>query len=373
MLAHFARILTLLLFPSLVFAQSLDYSILSPTGNNGTSTFLVKDGELTVRTSGIRFLETGNTLTAYAALGISPDKSIVSVLKKKGDAGEIVILNSRGDTLNTFSSVMLGRSDPSLGMYPMNNGNVVLRDNITNFTFYNTLGKILHSNSFSSQTKGGEAISEVAMGADGRTLIIYNPKIKRGDQLGSKAQVKISGGEFKNIYHSTDRYIKDVNISDDGNIATLITAKEGTDDRVIIMDQYGNVLNTLTTDEDLIGASLSDDNGYISLYSGGRVMVYTLEGKRLGATSFRSGVMLADYFPEDNLILALTGNFSESSGILNNAGFRAINLEQREIASKKFRLSIGFTDAISPEFVRISSNEYELQGGSKNVSIRTDF
>lgn len=374
MVAYCARILILVLFPSILLGQSLDLSVLSPTKNNSPSTFLLESGEVSIRSNGIRFLSTGNTLTGYEALGVAPDHSIVSVLNQQGDAGQIVVLNSKGDTLNAFSTGRLSRRDPSLAVYPFNNGSVLFQDNIANFTLYNTLGDIAFSLSSSSQTKGGEAISKVAGSPCGKTLVVYNPKIKRGNRLGSKAQVKMTGGEFKNIFQSLERYIKDLSVSDDGNIVTVITAKEGTDDRVIIMDKYGNRLNTISTDEDLIGTSLSGDNEYISLYAGGRVMVHSmLDGERVGATSFRSPVFIADYFPEDNLILALTGSYSEDSGVLNNVEFRAVDLKQREITSEEFTSSLGFSKAISPKFIRLSSGEYRLVGGSKRVRIRSRF
>lgn len=373
MVAYCVRILMLVLFPSVLLGQSLDLSVSSPTKNNSTSTFMLESGEVSIRSNGIRFLSTGNTLTGYVSLGVAPDHSIVSVLNPKGDSGQIVVLNSRGDTLNAFSTGMMSREDPSLAVYPFNNGSVLFQDNIANFTLYNTLGDLAYSLSSSSQTKGGEAISQVAGSPDGKTLVVYNPKIKRGDRMGSKAQVKMTGGNFKNIFRSPDRYIKDLSVSDDGNMVTVITAKEGTDDKVIIMDKYGNTLNTISTDEDLIGTSLSVDNEYISLYSGGRVMAYSIEGERQGATSFRSPVFIADYFPEDNLILALTGSYSEDSGVLTNVEFRAVDLKRREITSEELGSSLGFSDAISTKFIRLSSGKYRLEGSSKSVTIRARF
>lgn len=103
-------------------------------------------------------------------------------------------------------------------------------------------------------------------------------------------------------------------------------------------------------------------------------MVYSaLDGERMGATSFREPVYLADYFPEDNLILALTGSFDENSGVLSDVEFKAIDLERRAITSESFSSSLGFSDAINSSLVRLSSGKYQLKGSSKIVNIRASF
>lgn len=374
MVASILRILIFVLFPSFVLAQSMDLSVPSPTNNNDSSTFLVEEGEVTIRSNSIRFLNSGKRVSGYDAFGISPDYSVVSLLERTGESGELIVLNSSGDTLNTYSTVSLGEDDPSLGVYPSERGNVLLRDKITNFTFYDTFGEILTNMSSSSQSEEGEAISEVKMNPTGKTVVIYNPKIKRDNNLGSKIQVKKSDNSFKEIFYSSDRFLKDITIADDGNIIVGITAQEGTDDEVIVMDKYGEVFNRISVEESLVGASLSSDNEYLSLYSPGRVMVRsTLNGESKGATSSRSTVFFADYFPEDNIILVLTGSYSEQAGVLNNVEFRAVDLEKRKITSEEFSGSLGFNKAMEPRFERVSSNQYQLLGASKRVKVGVDF
>ncbi len=311
----------------------------------------------------------------FTAFGVSPDKTIVSILKRTQEGGEVVLFNSTGDTLMTYPTVSLVQNDPSLALYASNSGDVLLRDNITNFTFYDTYGDINTNMSSSSQSEEGEAISEVAMSPDGKTVVIYNPKIKRDGNLGSKAEVKLADGNFENIFFSNDRYIRNLTISDDGNVVVAITAKQGTDDQVLVMDKYGNELNTITVEETLIGAVLSNDNEYLTLYSGGRITVHnTLDGNRLQGVSLRSPVFLAEYFSDDRVLLVLTGSYSERTGTMNNVEFRAIDLEQREITSKEFPGALGFTrQAIAPRLVRTSANTYQLKGANKQVTIETSF
>lgn len=374
MISKIFRILILVLLPSVTWGQSLRLSVTNQTSDNNPSTFLLDQGEVTIRSGNVQFLRSSNKVSNYEALGISHDRSIVGVLDRSTTESRLVVLSSVGDTLTSYSGITISANDPSLAVYPMNNGQVLLRDNITNFTFYDTFGEIITNMSSSSQSKEGEAISEVAMSPDGQTIVIYNPKIKRNGNLGSKIQVRRKKNTFKNIYFSDDRYLKNVSVSDDGNLIVAISANSGTEDRVLIMDKFGNELNTISTDENLKGAALSSDSEYMVLYSKGRVMVYeTRSGERLGAASFRSPVFMASYFPGSNLMLAMTGNYSKRTGILNNVKFRAVDLEQRKITSKEFSSALGFTNAIAPRLVRLSANTYQLVGASKHVTIEANF
>lgn len=374
MIHHIARGFILILFPTVLLGQSLDLSVPSPTANNNPSTFLLEQGEITIRSHSILFRRSGTTIKDFAAWGISPDNSIVGILKDTPEGGEMALLNSRGDTLYSYSTATISSDDPSLAVYPSNNGTVMLRDNITNFTFYDKFGEIYANTSSGSQSEEGEAISEVAMNPTWETLITYSPKIKRGNNFGSKAQVKLSDRKFKDIFTSTDRFIKDFTVSEDGHMVMTITARQGTADQVLIMDKYGNRINEISADENIVGASLSADNEYITLYSRGRVMVYSvMDGNSLGATSFNANIFMADYFPEDDLILALTGDYSEGAGVLNNVEFRAVNLEQRSITSEELDGSLGFTEKIEPALKRLSSGEYQLVGSSKRIKIGANF
>ncbi|MDZ7681692.1 MAG: hypothetical protein U5J63_08315 [Fodinibius sp.] len=352
MVANTLRTLIFILFPLVTFGQSIDLSVTQQTANNSPSTFLLEKGMITIAGGNLEFAGSGTRISNYQSLGISADRSMVSLLKRSSGKSQIMLFSSNGDTLTTHTGSTIGSGDPSLGIFSFDNGDILLRDNITNFTFFDTFGEVYNSTSISSQTEDGEQISEVVLSDNNQTLILYSPKIQRGDKLGSRAVAMSSSGDFNRIFSDTDRYLKNVTVSSNGDMIVAITAREGTEDRVVIMDRYGNTLNTISTDENLKGAALSTDMGYITLYSGGRIMVYeALTGERLGATSSSSSVFLADYFPEDNLLLALTGNYSERRGIMNGVEFRAINLEQREITSEEFSGPLGFTQKITPHFV----------------------
>lgn len=366
------KIVIVLLMPSMAMGQSLDLSIADQTADNGSSTFTLGDSRVTFDSQSVGFSD-GDTEQNYDAVAVSPDQTVISTLTWNGKEGEITLYNPRGEKLNAFSTVSLA-DETSFGLYTFNNGNTLLRDKIVNFTFYNSFGEIVTSMSSSSQSTEGEAISEVARSTTGNTVVIYNPKIKRNGALGSKAQVRTGVKEFEDIFFSSDRYLKNVTVSKNGTLIAAITAKRGTSDRILIMDKYGNELNTISAEEDLKGVRFTDDLEQLTIYSGGRVMVYnTLSGERLGASSSRSPIIAAKYFPADNLILALTGNYSERSGILNRVEFRAINLQQRSIASQQLSGVLGLNKAIELRLMRNSANSFMLKGATKNILIKANF
>ncbi len=333
---------------------------------------MIDGSNITFGSQSVRFLAS-DTKQNYDVVGLSSDNTIVATLNWTNQEGEIVLYNAQGEVLNAFSTISLA-DETSFGVYPFSNGNALLRDKIANFTFYDTFGEIVTSMSSSSQSKEGEAISEVATSESGNTIVIYNPKIKRDGQLGSKAQVRTGPSQFEDIFFSSNRYLKDVVVSKEGSLIAAITAKQGTDDQVLIMDRYGNELNTISADEDLRSVRFTDDLEQITIFSGGRVMVHnTLSGESLGATSLRSPVVIAEYFPADNLILVLTGNYSDRSETLNNIEFRAINLEQRSIASQEFSGSLGLNKAIELGLVRDANNTFTLKGTNKTINIRANF
>ena len=372
MITKLLKLVLILCFPAATLAQSLNVSVDSETSKHGTSTFLLKKGKVTFNSQAVRF-QTSGTEVPFKSVGISADKSVVSILSWKGEEGEVSLYNSQGKKLFDYQSITLA-DEASFGIYPFGNGNSIVRDKIANFTFYDTFGEIITNISNSSQSEGGEAISEVASSESGETVVLYNPQIKRNGTLGSKAQVRIGPEQFEDIYFSGDRYLKDVTVSDDGSLISLITAREGTSDQVEIVDKFGNELNTISADEDLKGVNFTKNLKQLTIYSGGRVMVHnTLNGESLGATSMRSPVIVANYFPEDNLILVLTGNFSERSAILNSVNFRAINLEQRSITSQKISTALGISNAIDVEFKRNGANSFTLEGANKKVNIRANF
>lgn len=366
----FSLILALTL-PIMAWAQSVSITPTSPTSTNEPSVFsLEKGAKIKLDGNNLLFMDSGKKISQYFAFGVSRDRSVVSLLDYSEGNAQITLFTPQGDTLNSYSSISVNPNDPSLAIYPVSSGHLLLRDNIMNFIWHDGLGNKGTNISSGSGSQQGETISEVEMSADRQTVVIYTPKIKRGSGLGSKAELLKANDDFQRIFQSEDRYIKDLSVADDGNLISLITAAEGTNDQVAILDKFGNEINTLTIEEPVVGASLAASGQYVTVYSSNRVGVYsTLNGERLGSTSLQEAIFAAEYFPEDQMIVLMSGDYSSASGILNNVQVKAVDLEKRSIASESLSDALGFHEALPTTFRRLSSNKYEFSGANKDLVI----
>lgn len=369
------RILLQLIFvialPSVLVGQSIKVSATAETSGNGMSVYSLDEGaKVELQSGSARFVDANAVSLDFSAFGISQDRSVVGVVQNRSGEAKIMLLSSTGDTLNSFPSVSLRANDPSLAIFPTNAGHALLRDNIMNFTFHNGTGVVGESISTGSGSKRGETVTEVATSSNRETTVFYTPKIKRGGTLGSKVELLMADRTTRRIFEDEARYIKSLNLSDDGGQIAIVTAAEGTADKVVILDQYGNRIKDFTAEEDLLGAQLSADGQYVTLFSKGRVRVYNvLSGERLGSASIDSPVFAVNYFPEDERLLIAGGNYSEVSGVLQNIDIKMVLLDKRAIISENYSGALRFHKALTPSFKRISSTKYELQGANKNLLI----
>lgn len=368
-----ALLIVLFAVPLTAKAQSLTLSSSNSTSGNSPSQFTLVGGTVTFEQSGITF--SGNRrVSSPAAYGVSPDRSMVSVLNLSGGQAAISLFNASGDTLMFYPVTNINSGDPSLDIYPLNSGRLLVRKNIANFTVYDLFGDVTTGAAAFSGSGGGEVITEVARDDLGKTVLLYTPKVKVGNQLGSQAQILTEENNTSNLFDSSDRQIKVATVSGNGKLVVLVTGKQGGDDRIVVLDRYGNRISSFSSGEDLIGVHLSKDGKILTAYSERRAVIYnTLSGEREGGTSFRNTLVRAAYFPEDATIVALTGSYYASTGLMNDVRFHAINLEQRSVARKNFSGALGFNNKIPVQIKRVGSGRYELTGTSKTVQLRANF
>lgn len=374
MFKRYFRLLFLLLLPAGVSAQSLSISVQGNTSGNSASTFSLNDSQIAMSGQQVRFLNYDTAIGQFLAYGVAPDNSLIGFLSNKDKGSTAFVTDSRGDTLSQFEVTSLGANDPSVNIYPFNTGGVLVRDNIASFSFYDSFGNIITRVSNSSQSQGGEAISEVASDSHGETVVIYNPQIKRNGNLGSRAQLLNEKHELEFIYSDSDKTINEVTVSDDGQFIVIVSGSGSGNSEAVIFDRFGNEVNTISTDEQVKGARLSSDAGYVTLFTDGRVLVYnTLTGERKGSASLRAPVVIAKYFPQDEIILAMTGSVASSGNTINNVRFHAIHLGQRQIVREEFDTGLGISDALKLSLTRSSGGQYVLEGASKKLLISAAF
>ncbi len=191
----------------------------------------------------------------------------------------------------------------------------------------------------------------------------------RGGNEGSRAQLVRPNGTTSNIWYSENRIIQFVKVSDNGQLIAIASSQSGSDDHVTITDRFGNKLNTLTFDQDVEDVNFTGSGRYITIRSNGRVAVLSVvNGDRVGSTSFRSSLHFATYVPQDNTIIALTGD--KSGNALNEIEVHAVNISARSIERTSYNGSLGMTEAIPVQLTRKSANDYVLTGFSKILNLR---
>lgn len=375
------RLLLLILFlPATLWGQSLNLSVDSPTTNNSTDTFALNGGEVSFTDNSIRFLENGNVIQGYAEYGVSPDLSIVAVAHWAPEGNSVLIMNAAGDTLITYPTVGFSERDPSLALFPADNGSLVIRQNVSSFTFYNTFGESRETVIGGMQSEDGATMPRVMMDPAGNTVFIYTPRIRTGRGIGSGIQrVAGPGNSLEDIFYSEERSVEYAEVAPGGQFLVLVTARDGTDDRIVLLDRYGNRLTEIQTEEEVVGANLTTDGEYLTVYAERRVVIYsTGDGERIRSASSRAPLIRAQYFPEDEIILGVTGSLSEQSARMSDVEFYAVHLGRGEIARESLDSEIGFGTsrsgtAFSPLFRRNSAGNYTLLGGSKQVTVQTAF
>lgn len=352
-------IITLISFVG--YAQSLSISETGASAGNRFNQFTVAGHQLNI-TDG---------MASYASNGLSFDINAKTALGTSLTAQNVMVYGGAGELLITPSYKLID-NDESARVYSGANGSFIIRENIANFLFYDSNGQVVRSVSNSSQSTEGESVSELSADPMLKTVVLYNPKIVRNGVEGSRAQIIRSSGTTRDIFYSTDRAIRSVEVSNNGQFIAVISYRSGTDDEVSITDRYGNDLSRIDFNQTIEAVQFSDDGEYLTLRSGNRVGVYSLlDGEREGSTSFRSSLHYAKYIPEDDAIIALTGD--ERNGQLTGVELHAINLAERKIERQEYNTTLGITRLLPLELSRTASNRYKLEGLSRSLEIRVQY
>jgi hypothetical protein len=332
----------------------------SVSGNNASQVFTVAGKKVNLGQDS--FLNSASVLSG----DINSITGISTVLK----ADEVGIYSIGSEQLYS-SDISTAPGDESLKIYTGLNGSFIIRENIANFLFYDARADIAQSVSNSSQSTEGESISELAADPAFKTIVLYNPKIVRDGIEGSRARFVESNYTTEDFFYSSDRAIRSVKISNDGQFIGVISFGSG-DDQLSLFDRFGNELNTISFDQSIMDFEFSTNRNFVTIRSNGRVGVYNiLSGERIGSTSFRSRLYFATFVSEENTIVAMT---AESRGNrLSDIEFHAINIEQRTIERQEFDGQLGVSSKVPVTLQRNSAYRYRLEGFNNPVDIRIQF
>ncbi len=310
------------------------------------------------------------TAVKSQSLKVTSAPSSNKILKAEVLDKAITLKDVDGKVITTGIYNTPDQSDPSLKTYALKNGGFIVRENIANFLVYDSFGKVVRSISNSTQSKDGEAISEVAADANGKTIVLYNPKVMANGKSGSRAKVIGLNQSESDIFYSDSRVIRTVKVSESGEFIAIATGKEGTDDEVVIVDRYGNKINSVSFDQEIVGVNLYGSGSTLTVYSNSRAAVYNvLTGKRIGSSSFRSPVHFANYSSSDKTIIALTGDLKGNS--ITNVELHAVNIGARKVVRGAYSSSI--VELTEPTLERVGRFNYVLKGYSKDLKVRASF
>lgn len=350
-----------MLFIGSLKAQSLVIQEISNTDNNTANQYLVAGYEIEIRNGNLGFIgrSVSNAINEITALSSGIGIGGVNVYEGAGD----LLFNA---------DYNLASNDNSLKIYSMMNGGFIVRENIANFLFFDAKGNIVQSISNSSQSREGESISELAADPAFKTVVLYNPRIVRDGEDGSRARVASLDGTTQTVFSSPKREIRDVSVSNDGQFILITSFASGSDDLLTITDRYGNEITELTFDQAIMDANLSTNGEFVAIRSSSRVAVFsTLTKERVGSTSFSSTLHFAEYIPEDETIVAVTG--SKAGQTISDVEFHAINVGERKIQRQDYNGSLGKTELISVDLSRESANNYTITGLSRTLNLSVQF
>ena len=371
---YFCLAIILLLAVTDTFAQNVQISFDGKNAKNEIQNYGIDNYTLNITNQYIDVKYGDLYHNGYESIAISQEGHLVGILSQKG-GHDARVFSFKGQEILALEDDILSSDDPSEKIYVMANGKTIIRSNISNFGFYSPTGEFLYTISNNTGSIEGETISELSHDPMGKTVIIYNPKILRSGNAGSRATYINPDGNKKNIYNERSRIIKHLNVSENGEFIAITTESSGTQDTVVIIDKFGNEYLNISLDEDIAGVAFTKNNSHITVYSGGRMAVYKVSNQeRIGSSSIRGvSLLYANYIPEDNILLGLAGKYNNESGVITETEVKAVDFKRRKISSGSISTPLSKTEQISLNIKRIGEQNYLLTGLNRDLKLQPSF
>jgi len=302
---------------------------------------------------------------------ISYQNQKAGFLETRDQSVYLAIFETSGNKIVDRRLEFFDINDETLKLYLFDDGSSITRDNVANFTFFDSDGELIYSVSNSSQSSEGERESELSASAYGNTIVLYNPVINYGESTGSRAKVVYGESDQNVFFRDESSEILEVKVSETGSYITLLTG-DGSNYGVYIFDRFGNELNQFSFDDEQKGVSISDDAQFVTVYSGGRTQVLNaLNGERVGSTSSRSPVISSRYFEDDDVILVFGG--VQEGNRIDRPTISAIHIGQRQILREEVNESLSVYDFDRLGIKRLESNSYRIDGLNRSLKIEAGF
>jgi len=359
--------LLLFFYSPAIFSQSMNIQSLPGQHSYSVNTFPAGDKTITISSN--QFELSSAQISNPEVWSISSSNSRASFVQRSNGM-YLYSYNAAGDLLIEKNLEFFSPGDNTINTYQFDNGSIILRDNVANFTFLNAKGETAYQVSNSSGSTDGEQESQLATDPKGNTVVLYIPVIAYGSNTGSSAQLVYGDQDTKSFYSSREYEIVDLDVSESGAFIILV-ASNGSSSIAMIFDRFGNELYQIDSDEDLIGATLDENASHLTIYSSGRVQVYEVPGgERLGSASSRSSILFAGYDSDDETILALGGVISGLE--IDEPEITAVSLSKRAIVREEVPFPISTLD-LDRIKIRASSSGYEILGLNRPLLVDVVF
>lgn len=308
---------------------------------------------------------------------VSPDNRHVAILRNSTAAGAgfvIEIINREGITVARHEGITdVDPADPSLKLYLLAGGTVVLRDNIVTFSIFTHSRGFVDRVSNSSGSPDGETMSRLISSADGTQVFVYNPRIIRQQGFSSRlSRLNIEDAAIENLFVDGSREILNLTASNDGAFVYVLLGDPQNNVELIKLADDGTQLASISAENAGSGAYVQPEEGTVTFFNQSNAQVYSIDsGERLANAFFRQqNIVFAYYEPQDNLVLAITGQRSDRDGRIQANAIRAVDLNARSlIHSRDLQHTFTFRPEDEPRMHRNGPNVYQLLGVTNAVRI----
>tara|TARA_R100001143_G_C3361275_1_gene136287 strand:+ start:1227 stop:2330 length:1104 start_codon:yes stop_codon:yes gene_type:complete len=365
----YLTLIFLFLFNGLsLYAQTIAVTPVQEHVNYSQNSFPINNSTLTIAPNSVQIGDV--SIDQPITWAKSHDGNKISFLLNRGIL-DLMNVDADGNQIVDQSLEVFDPTDQTLKVYSFNDGRSIIRDNVANFTFFDANGELVYSYSNSSQSVDGERESELSSDSNGRTVVIFNPVIAYGNQTGSRASIIYGEENSYEFFRDAQREIRQVNVSGDGAFITIVAANNS-GSQLFLFDRFGNELYQYQTDDELLGASLTSDANFITMFSSGRVRVFNVgTGESMGSASSRSSILYAAFIPQDETVLALGGSLAGRN--ISNPTLTAVHLGLRQITREDINLSLSTLNQDNIRINRMGEGRYSLTGLNKTLTVQTSY
>ncbi len=314
------------------------------------------------------------TLRDVFSFDISPDGRHLGVLILN-DAPTIEIYNFEGEKIALYTNLPdVDPEDPSIKLFMLARGSVVLRDNIVSFTLFRHRFDGGGAANLIAGNLQAQTISRLAASPNGIYTYVYIPRIVGDSGFSSRISRLDPDAELSTLNQDFERELLQVAVSDYGS--EIFAVKRDANETVTLqrLSNDGTVIDETEAPFENAGFYIQPDIGTITWFSGHRAETYDItSGERLANAFLRQNnrIILAKYEPDDNVVVTLTGSRNNREQTMTVRSAFVVDLTARNILrSDTINKTVDFTEHITPGIIKAGTNHYRLTGVTNAFNIQ---